>query len=371
MQVRPQLVQVRPQPAPEDSRPPYRDVRRLLVVRDDRLGDLILTLPAIDRLRAAYPAAHIGLLVQPALAPLAKLFDPVDSVLETSPRLERTIREFAPDAAVCISRGIRAPRALRGAGVRRITGTGRRLFSFMFDRTVRVSRRATPRHEVEHALDLAGCAGAACGPRRFPIEISRATVAKVDGWLRGQGIEEDPVVVHPGSAGSCPGWAATRWYRLAARLRDEGHPIVVTQGPADRDALEPFAGSALPRFADGLPELAALLSRCRLTVSNSTGPIHLAAALGTPTLALHAPWNSCGAARWGPYRRNGWALVVGHEGAQRWSRGRRRRCARPLMDALPVDTVLRAVRPMCVGEPPWIAPAAGHQETEEVPEIGR
>ncbi|NIM01451.1 MAG: hypothetical protein GTO30_13785 [Acidobacteria bacterium] len=308
----------------------------------------------------AYPEAHIGLLVQPALAPLASLFTPVDSVLEASPELVETLREFAPDAAVCISRGSAAPRALRRAGVRHVAGTGRRWFSFLFDRSVRVSRRATLRHELEHALDLGACAGAAPGPLRFPIEIPQATRDKVDRWLLGQGLAGDPVVVHPGSAGSCPGWAATRWRRLADRLREAGQAVVVTEGPTDRSALEPFADSELPRFAFSLPELAALLSRSRLTVSNSTGPIHLAAALGRATLAIHAPWNSCGAARWGPYAGNGWALVVEHEGAKRWSRRRRRRSARSLMDALPVETVLQAVLSMCGGE-----------RVQKSPEIGR
>ena len=64
MQINAELVQVRPRsPLALSSRPVYRDVGRLLVIRDDRLGDLTLTLPAIDRLRVAYPDAVIGLLV--------------------------------------------------------------------------------------------------------------------------------------------------------------------------------------------------------------------------------------------------------------------------------------------------------------------
>ncbi len=352
MQVRPELVQVRPQPAPAASRPPYPNVRRLLVVRDDRLGDLILTLPAIDRLRAAYPGAHIALLVQPALAPLASLFAPLDSVLESDPDPTRTIRDFAPDAAVCISRSAVAPRALRRAGVRRVAGTGRRWYSFLFDRRLDVSRRAASRHEAEHALDLAGIAGAKRASLRFPIEIPATVRDQVDRWLEGRGIDRDPVVVHPGTAGSCPGWPPERWRRLADRLVESGRSVVITEGPADRAALAPFEGSALPRFAASLSELAALLSRSRVTVSNSTGPVHLAAALGSATLAIHAPWSSCGAERWGPYAANGWALVVDHAPARRWTRRRRRRAARRLMQALPVETVFRAVE--SVAKPPEI-----------------
>jgi len=355
VEIHPELVQVRLQPnRASPSHPVYDGVRKLLVVRDDRLGDVVLTLPAIDRLKAAYPDAVIGLLVQPALAPLASMFAPVDRVLETGGDLVRTIRDFSPDAAVCISRRPTAARALRGAGVHRVTGTGRRLFSFLFDRRVNVSRRASACHELEHALDLAARAGAAQEPVRFPIEVPAEAKLRVARWLDAHGVAADPLVLHPGTAGSCPGWAPGSWQRLAVMLRDANHPVVITEGPADKLVMRAFTDAGFPRFAQGLPELAALLSVARLTVSNSTGPIHLASALGRPALAIHAPWKSCGVERWGPYRANGWALVVNTPGARRWTRRRRRRSAAWLMDLLPVDTVFRAVRSMCATGQPQI-----------------
>jgi heptosyltransferase-3 len=334
----------------------YDNVRRLLIVRDDRLGDLTLTLPAIDRLRAAYPEAVIGLLVRPELAPLANMFAPVDRVLETGGDMSGTIRDFAPDAAVCISRRPAAPRALRKAGVRRVTGSGRRWFSYLFDRCVVASRRASVRHELEHALDLAALAGAVQGPLRFPIEIPVQATRQVAQWLEEHGVVGDPLVLHPGTAGSCPGWAPARWRQLAALLHDAKYPVVITEGPADRAAMAAFADSELPRFAAGLPELAALLSRACLMLGNSTGPLHLASALGRPALAIHAPWKSCSAERWGPYRDNGWALVIEHPDARRWSRRRRRRSADWLMDQLPVETVYRAVDSMLARGQPQIGP---------------
>jgi len=337
------------------GRPAYEGVRRLLVVRDDRLGDLVLTLPAIDRLKCAYPEAAIGLLVQPALAPLASLFPAVDRVVATV----AAIRDFAPDAAVCISRRPAAAWALRRAGVRRVTGTGRRIFSFLFDRTVPGSRRAATRHELEHAIDLATCAGAVPGPIRFPIEVPDDAQARVTQWLDANEIAADPLVIHPGTAGSCPGWPAARWCRLAHELRKAEYPVVITEGPADRLAMREFTHENFPRFAQGLPELAALLGRARLVVSNSTGPIHLANALGTSTLAIHAPWKSCGVERWGPYGAEGWALVVGQPGARRWSRRQRGRRARDLMDRLDVGTVFEAVHSMLATGRPQIRKLRG------------
>lgn len=353
------LVQVRRLTDFHASRAPvYPGVHSLLVVRDDRLGDLVLTLPAIERLKVAYPGARIGLLVQPELAPMAALFAPVDEVLCSGRDLAattQTIREFSPDAAVCISRRASAARALRRAGVRQVTGTGRRLFSVLFDRRSSVSRRGVRRHELEHALDLAACAGASAAPPRFPIELPAGTADDVDRWLRTRGIEEDPIVIHPGSGGSCPAWPPDRWRQLAAELRAAGNPLVVTRGPADRAALEPFAGGGFVEFDRSLPELAALLQRARLVASNSTGPIHLASALDRPTLAIHAPWQSCSFERWGPYNEHGWALVVGRVEAGTWSRRRRRRQAAVLMRRLTVVAVRQAVESI-LG---WTRPPAG------------
>ena len=128
------------------------------------------------------------------------MFAPVDRILATGGDLPRTIRDFAPDAAVCISRCSTAARALRRAGVRRVTGTGRRWFSFLFDRRVNASRRASVRHELEHALDLAACAGAAQIPVRFPIEVPQEAQARVARWLDAHGVAGDPLVLHPGTA---------------------------------------------------------------------------------------------------------------------------------------------------------------------------
>ena len=357
MEIHPELVQVRPQPRPATpGHPVYADVRRLLVVRDDRLGDVTLTLPAIEWLKAAYPEADLGLLVRPDLASLASMFVPVDTVLVTGGDLVRTIRDFSPDVAVCVSRRPAAARALRKAGIRRVVGTGRRWFSYLFDRRVAASRRAATRHELEHALDLAACAGAAQGPVSFRIDVPSEAQARVARWLDAHGVVGDPLVLHPGTAGSCPGWAPARWRQLAAMLHDANQPVVITEGPADRAAMASFTDSGFPRFAAGLPELAALLSRARLTVSNSTGPIHLATALGRASLAIHAPWKSCGAERWGPYRSNGWALVVEHPDARSWSHRRRRNSAAWLMDQLPVEIVYRAADSMYASGQPQIGP---------------
>jgi len=136
---------------------------------------------------------------------------------------------------------------------------------------------------------------------------------------------------------------------------------VVSRGPADRAAiatlraeLDPF-----PCFEGELMQLAALLEGARGVVSNSTGPIHLAAALGSPTLAIHAPWTSCAAARWAPYDDRGYALVVGEGQARGWSRRRRRRLGEALLGQLSASELLATLDRLAAAGGGWIEGAAG------------
>ena len=89
-----------------------------------------------------------------------------------------------------------------------------------------------------------------------------------------------------------------------------------------------------------------------LVVASSTGPVHLAAALGSPTLAIHAPWPSCSVPRFGPYAGNGWGLIVGHPQAAGWDRAARRAGADELMASLPPERVQEVARALVEGREP-------------------
>jgi ADP-heptose:LPS heptosyltransferase len=300
-------------------------VRRIAVVRNDRLGDLVATIPAIAAMRRAYPAAHLTVVTRPLTAPLARTIDGVDAVAEdpgTLSGLTRVLREAAPDLLVSIAIGGRTAFAAIAAGIPHRVGPGYRPYSPLFTRTVNEHRSGGERHEVEYALSYAHRSGASAGPASFSIGVGADEDARLRGWLMASEVRTPFVVVHPGSGGSCPAWPVERFLDLCGMLLEERRSVVLSVGPGDVPALMSIAGDtarvrAIPRFTGELPELAALLKGAALVVSNSTGPLHLAAALGTPTLALHAPWATCGVSRWGPYAANGWAIVAGNEEAKR------------------------------------------------------
>jgi ADP-heptose:LPS heptosyltransferase len=318
-------------------------VRRLVVARTDRLGDLMLTLPAVDALRCAYPGVRLELLVDSALTEVAMRFDGVDEVWETPPTtaaLAAKLRERAPDAIICIARTGRLAVAAARAGIRHRLGAARRFYSPLFTRTVGESRRSGDRHEVEYALSFAHRVGAMGAPARFPIKLRPEDLAGARSWMQGHGLSPGEfVVLHPGSGGSCPRWPMERFAELAALHRSRGISQVWSVGPG-----ESAPAAAEPLHRGSLPSLAALLRASAGIVASSTGPIHLAAALGRPALSIHAPWASCGVQRWGPYGGGGAGVVAAAEGASQWSRAERRAGASELMRGVPAGFVFEAAR---------------------------
>jgi ADP-heptose:LPS heptosyltransferase len=322
-------------------------VRRLIVVRHDRLGDLVLTLPAVDALRRAYPTARLALMVRADLAPLARMVPVVDDVLPAHPdraRLREEIVGYEADLLVSISRGAGISRVAIRAGVRERIGTGYRIYSPLFTRTVSERRSPGKRHEAEYALSFAHRAGAEPGPAVFPLAVAKPARSSIAEWLTGRDVDGPFVVIHPGSGGSCPRWPVESFVELAALLRSRGLRVVFSIGPEDAECERTIerAGAQVresPRYSLGLELLPALLQSAALVISNSTGPLHLAAALDCPTLGLYAPWPTCGVTRWGPYSEQGRALVAECAEAMRWSRGERRRRGDELLAAIPAATV--------------------------------
>ncbi|MDZ7393177.1 MAG: glycosyltransferase family 9 protein [candidate division KSB1 bacterium] len=294
--------------------------RKFLVVRTDRLGDLILSLPVLTALKEAHPGCHVTLLTSPPIAPIVNDYPDLDEVLVDEVegqhhgitgwfRLVRSLRKRAFDAAVLLHPTLRLALALAASVPQRV-GTAYRAYSFLFTERVPVHRKAVPRHELDLNLDLV--APLAPRPSRVAFKIPKdpETEARVTGmlgtWLTSA---HKLVVIHPGSGGSARDWPVEHFARLADRLSTELHAAVVITGTAGErplvDRLYELCRQK-PLRLDGrttLKELAALVSMADLVISNSTGPLHLAVAMGTEVVGLYCRMRACGPERWGPYGR--------------------------------------------------------------------
>ncbi len=289
--------------------------RRILFVRTDRLGEVLLNLPALMALRAAYPAARMTFMAAPDLCQLLSGLSGVDEWLEYQDRAGRPwwssaarlagqwrVRRF--DLAVISNPKKEFHAASWLAGIKIRAGYDRKWGCLL---THRLPDRKSlgQRHEVEYNLELIRAAGAD-GPvpvwRMPAYEVEQAQVAQL---LQGQGIQpSDPLVaVHPWSSNPRKEWPMDRFHALMARLGSSAR-VVVLGGPQERQRISAAwpqpAADLVGRLS--LRQLAAVLKRVRLLISNDSGPVHLAAAMRTPTVALFvAPDAATGPARWGPW----------------------------------------------------------------------
>lgn len=290
----------------------------VLIVRTDHLGDMLLTLPMADAIKAAQPAWRVSVLASAANAEAARHHPHVDHV-EVDPleargsglrgvaALARQVRGLGCDAAVVVHPTPRLALAVALAGTPIRVGTAYRAYSFLFNRRVRQHRRRPPwQHESRYNIELLEPLGiAATAPTHLSWQVTTEEAATVDALLRKHSVGAPFVVLHPGNAGSAMNWAPAQYADLGGRLASRGARVIVTGGPRETALTAQVAATIGAGACDlggrlTVPQLAALLQRCALYVGSSTGPTHLAAAVGVPVLALYSPLRSQVPVRWGP-----------------------------------------------------------------------
>lgn len=294
---------------------------KILIVRPDHLGDLLFLTPAVRRLRQAFPTAEIVGLIgpwgEPVLGrnphlskvitwdfpwfdrrPRRSLIGPYVSLIQLARRLRQEhfdlALQFRPDfwwGAL----------AIRLAGVPEQVGYDVPLVRPFLDRTIPVQ------HGLAAADENLRLVAAIAGPSEsggleFPIQPTERQ--RVSELLPATADHRDLVAIQVGAGARVKLWPLERLASVGRGLRDlHGATLVVIGGESERDAVS----AVVEAIGDGalgiagqttVGELAALLERCQLAIGPDSGPLHLAVAVGTPTLHLFGPADS---ARFGPY----------------------------------------------------------------------
>lgn len=281
------------------------DAVHVLVTRTDRLGDLILTAPLFDAVKQHFPRARVSVLASPANAGIAARLRGIDAVevddvearhsgWRGTLTLAHRLRQLGIDIILF---GNSKHRLALGAWLARIPvriGSARRGYSILY--TARVHGRRFE-HETDRMLRLLQPLGinatSGVAAQCTVTEQDRAAVAQLL-TTRGLGPGQRLAVVHPGNSGNAMN-ASPAWYvTLADALHEAGYTVVLTGTAADHALTAHIAGamqhSALDLSGDlTVGELGALLARSQLCIASSTGPTHLAAAVGTPTVGLYSP----------------------------------------------------------------------------------
>jgi ADP-heptose:LPS heptosyltransferase len=284
----------------------------ILIVRTDRLGDVLLTTPVSTALRRMFPGVRISWLVSPYTAPLLEHNPDVDRIIvdrgESARRLADRIGNERFDAAIVAYPRWRIVWALWLARVPLRIGPANKAYCVLLNRRIRQSRSKGAKHEADCNLELLAPIGAAFEryPTRYVATGDERNAARR--LLEAKGISgAKPVaILHPGSGGSSARWPLGHFMELGDRLQAAGCDLVVTAGPGEDHERALTAGMRRPPVfisagSVSIRELAAILSWADLIVTNSTGPLHLAVALGVPTVSVYSPLPKRHPARWGPY----------------------------------------------------------------------
>ena len=322
----------------------------ILIVRLGALGDLVHTVPAAAALRRAFPEAGIDWVVDAKHAPFVELVEGIDQVV----RLEgaslrawtgavRDLRSRQYDAALDFQGLMKSAVLARSSGARRVIGfslwhlreKGARPFYSA------VEGPDAPVHVIGKNLRLLAAVGVASEAIEFPL-AAPASVPRDEVVAEAAG--RPIALVNPGAAWPNKRWPAERFGEVCSFLRDvRGLQPYVVWGPGEEDLARAVSGAsngaARVAPATEVPDLLALCRAAALMVSGDTGPLHIAAAAGTPAVGIFGPTD--------PARNGPWSAAdvsVSRYGACRCSYARRCRRASPCLGDVTVAEVTAAIQ---------------------------
>jgi ADP-heptose:LPS heptosyltransferase len=275
-------------------------VRRVLLVRPRFIGDVCLTLPALDAARAVCPGARFAYVLERSCAPLLEGDPRVDELIVTEPRggggagvaLAARLRRFAPDVAIDFFCNPRTALWTFLSGARRASAIPTRVGAPRSTPTIRGRARSRPPASTSPRWPR--WAGPRVPPRRGSTSAPRHAPRRRASWALGVPSSARCVGFHPGARWMTRRWDPANFVALAERLLAhdrEGFALVTGRpgrGSSGRER-DRRARSRRARAVVGWPlaRFVALQARCRAFVCGDTGPLHTAVAAGTPTLGPH------------------------------------------------------------------------------------
>ena len=320
-----------------------------LVYAPSWLGDATMSLPTLRALRRAAPEEALVVFARKGPAAIYRAEGTATHVVSSSGKFfddRRRLRDAAPREVWVLALSFRA--ALLAA----LSGAKRRIGFATDHRGFLLTHRLAPPALVDHQLvDLRRLVESRgitpdTDPPRLPLSLRDGARGALE--RAGLGAVGDLILLAPGSANPIKRWPVERFGQLAAELRRQGLVCGIAIGPGELEvaqAVSEAAGARLPVLGEDLDpaELAGVLGHARVVVSNDSGPMHLAAAIGTPLVALFGLTDPRLTSPTGVRYR----LLDGHpSGADPQTRHRME------IERIPVSDVVRAVEELLSQAPP-------------------
>lgn len=297
------------------SSPEFSKLKRILVIRQDRLGDLILSLPLIDLIHSWYPNHQIDFLVPEYTRDIASAYQGIHQVISLPPNWNETegfekllscIRKENYDLVIVPNTKARIAELVWKARIPYRIGQGFRLHGWRYNLPVFQSRKVPSMNELDYNFNLLSRWFAQPEPStvKFNLIPPAEATKRVQEFLQEKGIAQY-CIIHPGSGGSAIDISPEKLGQLMRGYTFPGE-IILTGSTSETElvlqVIEHSGGKGLNCAGQfNLSELMALIQGCALFIGNSTGPLHLARAFERPLLGFYSSIPPCHPKRWGPY----------------------------------------------------------------------
>lgn len=287
---------------------PKERIKKILIIRLDRIGDVILSTPAIRAVRQTFPQAEISLLIKGYTKDLLVANPNIDRLLIY--KEDVIARDF--DLAIALHPGFLQNYLTfaSGAALRvGFTGWGG---GFFLTRRIKDDRQSRIRHEVDSALEVVASVGCETKDKSLDISVTQeGEEFAEDFFLKNSLSSPNPIVViHPGSRQEYIRWAEKGFAALADKLiKEEKAKVILSAGEGEWQLIENILllMDEKPLVARGfkLSCLVSIIKRCNLFIGNGSGPMHIAAALKVPVVAIFGPAHPLDSFKeWGPWGEN-------------------------------------------------------------------
>ncbi len=289
---------------------------RFLVVRTDHIGDVLLSTPVLEAIKRKYPQSSVSMMISPYTKDLLANNPWVDEIItdeqKTSGgffRLVKFLRKEKFDCAILLRPTLRLALLLFLSGMKVRIGTGYRAYQFLFNCKVYEHRKTIEKHELEYNLGMLAPLGIPNEGYKPRIYLSAEEERHSQRLFSDLQIKKDElkIAIHPGSGNSSLNYPLGKFVLLADKLIEEfSARVILTGNDKEVELSQTIRHRMRNKPVDltgktNLRELSSLLKGSDLLISNSTGPMHMAVALGTPVVALFSPLFVASPKRWGPY----------------------------------------------------------------------
>ena len=294
-------------PRAEKNSDSLPNINKILVIRVDGIGDLLNSTPAIALLRENYPSAEITVLARPLNAPVLIGNPDVDRILifdrdgrhrglRVRLQFYRELRRERFQLVVAMQTAMWTHLVAFLSGAPHRLGRYQKRFRSTLTHAWRGKYRKGETHEVERNLELVRLICNGEGRRKLIFQLLPDESAAAEAQFASLGINRDTFLIgiHPGGSSFDKRWPEKQYAELADRLAQQYNAtILLLQGPEESELVQNIQAvmqsNAITYAPETIRELGAMLSRCDLVVCNDSGPMHLAAALDVPTVAIFGP----------------------------------------------------------------------------------